>query len=290
MNVSLVVNPIAGNKAYKSIKKLESLLRGKVSLTTFVTENKGDAFDFAKEQKDSGRIIVAGGDGTVNEVINGILSSNNADIKNASIAIVPLGTANVMAKELGIPEEIEKALELSLQGTPKRISLGRINGKYFSLMAGIGFDGETVLGVKSGLFKKVLGKGAYVLSGLNTLMKYHPPRITLKTMKEETSGYTAVISNARCYGGKFYLTPDASITEPVLDICLFRNNTRRGIARLISGVLRNRHLNDSDVSHFKASEIEISSPGIVHVQIDGDYFGTLPVKIETVKDALNLIW
>ncbi len=290
MNASLVVNPVAGNKAYKSIDSIEEHLKGKFSLRTFVTGKKGDAFNFAKNMEETGRIIVAGGDGTINEVINGILSSKNLDAARISLAIIPVGTANVMAKELGIPEDIEKASQLCLKGTAKKISLGRINDRYFSLMAGIGFDGDAVYGVSDNFLKKFIGKGAYIISGIKSLINYDPQTIKFKNGNDEYTGYMAVISNARCYGGHFHVTPDASITEPTLDICVYDNKTRRGLLKFVAGVLKKTHLKNKDVNYFKTSEIEISSPGTVHVQIDGDYYGTLPVKIEVVRDALNLIW
>ena len=107
------------------------------------------AFNFTKDIRNADRIIIASGDGTINEVINGIRNSQNRDLINTPVALVPLGTTNVLAKELGIPEKIEKAVDLALNGAAHKISLGRINGRCFSLMAGIGFDGETVLGVKA---------------------------------------------------------------------------------------------------------------------------------------------
>ncbi len=135
MNINLIVNPIAGNKALRSIKNIEDLLNKKASLTTFITQKKGDAELFAKQISSqfsvpsSQLIIVAGGDGTFNEVINGILSSKESAAKKkiVPIAFIPLGTTNVLAKELNIPENVGKAVHLALTGTAKKISLGRIN-------------------------------------------------------------------------------------------------------------------------------------------------------------------
>ena len=290
MKASLVVNPVAGNKAFKSISRIEALLREKVSLKTFITRKRGDAFAFAKELSNTDLIIIAGGDGTFNEVINGILSSGNPEPNKIPLALIPVGTANVMAKELYIPENIEKAVELALTGAARKISLGRINGRYFSLMAGIGFDGTAVLGVKDNLIKKIWGKSAYIISGIKALKGYDPPLIEIKTAEHEVSGYTAVIGNVRCYGGYFYVTPQASLTEPVLDVCVFKGRTRKALLRFIGGVIRKKHLNIEDVLYLKAGEIEITSTGTVHIQIDGDYFGTLPAKIDVVKDAVSLIW
>ncbi len=309
MNVNLIVNPIAGSRASRSIKKIEDLLRKKTSHTTFITQKKGDAELFAREissefrgdknlppyspldkggQQGGVLIIVAGGDGTFNEVINGLLSSGESAFQ-PSLAFLPLGTTNVLAKELNIPENIEGAIHLALTGTPKKISLGRINGRYFTLMAGIGFDGETVFRLKSSI-KKISGKGAYILSGIGTLIKYNPPLITIKTSEGMVTGYTAVVGKAKCYGGNFHVTPKASLTEPVLDLCLFQGKTRKDLLRFVNGVIRKRHLNFKDVFYGKFLELEITSNEKVHIQIDGDYFGTLPAKIDVVKDAVSLVW
>ena len=296
MNVNLIVNPIAGNKALRSIKNIEDLLNKKASLTTFITQKKGDAELFAKQISSqfsvpsSQLIIVAGGDGTFNEVINGILSSKESAAKKkiVPLALIPLGTTNVLAKELNIPENVGEAVHLALTGTAKKISLGRINGRYFALMAGIGFDGEAVLRAKDSM-KKISGKEAYIFSGINALIKYNPSLIEVKTSEGTFTGYTAVVGKAKCYGGNFHVTPQASLTEPLLDLCLFKGKTRKDLIRFISGVIRERHLNFNDVFYGKFSELEITSNKEVHVQIDGDYFGTLPAKIDVVKDAISLV-
>lgn len=288
MDVSLVINPIAGNRAFRFIKRIEDLFRKRASLATFITKKRGDAFAYAREVQGTELIVVAGGDGTFNEVINGLLSGGRAG--GVALAFLPLGTTNVLAKELGIPEDIEKAVQLALTGTPKKICLGRINGRYFSLMAGIGFDGETVYGVRGNLIKKISGKGAYILSGIKTLFRYSPPPIRIRTPGKEITGYTAIIGKASCYGGYFRVTPKASLTEPVLDLCVFTGNRRRDFLRYVIGVVRKRHLSFTDVVYEKCAEIEATSPGTVHIQIDGDYFGTLPARIDVVPDAISLIW
>ncbi|MEK7238106.1 MAG: diacylglycerol kinase family protein, partial [Nitrospirota bacterium] len=273
MNVNLIVNPIAGNKALRSIKNIEDLLNKKASLTTFITQKKGDAELFARQITSEFRgdnpplppftkggqggdlVIIAGGDGTFNEVINGMLSSKESAAKKkiVPLAFIPLGTTNVLAKELNIPEDVGKAVHLALTGAAKKISLGRINGRYFALMAGIGFDGETVLRVKDSI-KKISGKEAYIFSGIKALIKYNPSLIEIKTSEGTFTGYTAVAGKARCYGGNFHVTPQASLTEPLLDLCLFKGKTRKDLVRFIIGVIRGRHLNFNDVFYGKFSE------------------------------------
>jgi YegS/Rv2252/BmrU family lipid kinase len=289
LHVSLVVNPAAGSNSYKYIHQIESCLKTQSFFDTCITGKKGDAYEFARGVSGSDLIIIAGGDGTINEVINGILSSDTAVRRGVPLAVIPLGTANVLAKELNIPEKIEDALKLALTGSAQMVSLGRINGRYFSLMTGIGFDADTVAGVKDGAVKRILGKGAYIVSGINVLRKYEPALITVRTPDHELSGYTAVIGNSHFYGGRYSITPKASIREPLLDICVFRGKKRIDMLRYIRGVLTCKHLDFEDVSYVKASEVEVISEDIVHVQVDGDYLGMLPAKIDVIKDAVSFV-
>jgi diacylglycerol kinase (ATP) len=290
LNASLIVNPAAGNKAHRVIGKIETLLKQDADLQTFITEKKGDAFEFARNLAGTDRVIVAGGDGTFNEVINGVLASSDTKLKEVPLALIPLGTTNVLAKELHIPERVEKAVQLALTGSPHKVSLGRINGWFFASMAGIGFDAETVLGVKNNLIKKTSGKAAHIVSGFKVLRSYTPPLITIKTLGNEYTGYVTIIGNASNYGGYFSVTPNTSVIEPLLAVCIFSGRTRKDLLRFVAGVIRKRHLNFKDVSYFKASGLEVTSDGTVHVQVDGDYFGTLPAKIDAVKDAISLVW
>ncbi len=290
MNASLILNPAAGNKAYRAISKIETLLKQGAVLKTFITEKKRDAFEFAENLTDTDRVVVAGGDGTLNEVINGILASSDTKLKEVPLALIPLGTTNVLAKELHIPGRIDKAVELALKGTPRKVSLGRVNGWYFASMAGIGFDAETVLGVKNNLVKKTSGKAAHIVSGFKVLKSYDPPLIRVTTMGNEYTGYVCIAGNSRNYGGYFSVTPNTSVIEPLLAVCIFSGRTRKDLLRFITGVIRKKHLNFKDVSYFKASGLDVTSDGTVHVQVDGDYFGTLPAKIDAVKDAISLVW
>jgi len=301
LRINLVINPIAGNRAFRSIKRIEALLRKRASLTVYITRHKGDAMAYAQRGHDADMLIVAGGDGTFNEVVNGLINSDN----DMPLAFLPLGTTNVLAKELGIPEDIEKAIELALTGTPKKICVGRIvithhpssnlpDGgqvtRHFCLMAGIGFDGEAVFRVRDNIIKKLSGKGAYIFSGLRTWLGYSPSPIMVKTPDGEFKGYTAIIGKASCYGGYHKVAPLASLTEPLLDLCLFKGGSRSDILRYVYGVITGRHLDYKDVVYGKYSEIEITSDDTVHIQIDGDYLGTLPAKIDVIPDAVRLIW
>jgi YegS/Rv2252/BmrU family lipid kinase len=296
-DIILIGNPIAGGGSLKKIKMAVNILENwGFDVRLMLTAQKGDAESFARQIGQESEIrsqeclvIVAGGDGTYNEVANGLAHSN------IPMAILPLGTTSVLAKELKIPSTIERALNIALDGKVQTIHLGRItcrtlNSKlltrHFLLMAGIGFDGEAVYGVNERI-KKITGKGAYILSGLKTILRYNPSQITLKYDSQQKSGYNAIIGKASCYGGDFKVTPDAKLTEPFFYVFLMHQKGRFNLIRYISGIIKGSHLKLKDISYFRASEIEIQ--GNAHIQIDGDYLGTTPAKIDVVPDALKLI-
>lgn len=337
-NIVLIGNPIAGGGALRKIKKAVNILKNKgFNVNLMLTSQKGDAESFArrisieqqssraveqqKELSDSNSLLVttdssllviaAGGDGTYNEVANGLVHSD------IPMAILPLGTTCVLAKELGIPSTIEKALDIAINGREQTVHIGRITcnklahssslidanltishepstishtvTRYFLLMAGIGFDGEAVFGIKEKL-KRYSGKGAYILSGLKALLKYNPSSIVISLRNGETkkTGYTAIVGKASCYGGTFKITPDARLTDPYLYVFVTHNKGRFDLLRYVAGIIKGTHLSFKDISYCSASEIEIQ--GNAHIQIDGDYIGTTPAKIDVVPDALKIIF
>ncbi|MEW6213799.1 MAG: hypothetical protein AB1478_01135, partial [Nitrospirota bacterium] len=164
---------------------------------------------------------------------------------------------------------------------------GRGGFRLFCLMAGIGFDGEAVLGINEKI-KKISGKGTYIYSGLKTLSKFNPSELTFDIDGKTYSGYSAVIGKAAKYGGNFKVTPDARLIDPSFYICIFKGKKRSDIFRYVFGIAVGIHLRFEDVEYLKATTIEIN--GHAHIQIDGDYFGMTPAKVEVVPNALRLVY
>ncbi|MEW6161724.1 MAG: diacylglycerol kinase family protein [Nitrospirota bacterium] len=293
--IVLIFNPTAKRASDKKIARAFHFLKSKgYKVEVLFTEQKGDAESLAREaiKESPSMIIVAGGDGTFNEVINGIAGSE------IPMAILPLGTTNVLAKELSVPEVVEDAMEVALSSAPRTVSLGRIVqssalsnservSRYFCLMAGIGFDGEAVFRTNETL-KKISGKGAYIYSGIKTLSGFNPGELIFDIDGRTYSGYSAVISKAAKYGGNFKITPDAKLTNPLLYICLFKGKKRLDILRYVFGIIVGRHLRFRDVEYVKATTVEVK--GNAHVQIDGDYFGKTPAKVEIVPNIVRLLF
>lgn len=291
-SIILICNPAAKRTSERKIDLAARFLKSKgYEVEKLFTKQRGDAENLAREaiKKSPSFIIAAGGDGTWNEVTNGIAGSE------IPMAILPLGTTNVLAKELGIPENVEGALEIAVSRTPKTVSIGKILythhsplvQRYFVLMAGIGFDGETVFGINDTL-KKFSGKGAYIYSGIETLLRLNPVELTFDIDGKSYSGYSAIIGKAAKYGGNFKITPDARLTDPSFYICLFKGNKRLDIVRYVFGIATGSHLRFKDIVYLKAEHVEIN--GKSHIQIDGDYLGMTPAKVEVAPNMLRLVY
>jgi len=291
-SIVLIFNPTAKNASGRKIAKASHFLRSRgYKAEILFTEQKGHAESLAREavKESPSLIIAAGGDGTFNEIVNGIAGSE------IPMAILPLGTTNVLAKELGLPETVDGAMEVAVRGTPKTVSIGKISitchstlvTRYFLLMAGIGFDGEAVFRINETL-KKISGKGAYIFSGFKTLSVFNPDKLILDMDGKTYTGYSVIISKVAKYGGNFKITPDARLTDPFFYVCLFKGKGRLDILRYVTGVVAGKHLGFRDVEYVRAKNINVE--GDAHIQIDGDYFGRSPARIELVPDTVRLVF
>ncbi len=287
MRIKLIGNPRAGIEAKGRIGSCERYLRESgAEVSTFITEKRGDAEKWAKEAIVEGvdRIVVAGGDGTINEVINGVAGSS------IPVGIIPLGVSNVLALELGIPLNTERASDIAFKGNVRPVPLGLSNGRYFFLMAGVGFDAEVVCRLNMRL-KRYLGKLTYILAGIKVIFSYKPATIRIITDAGELlDGYSAVIGKSKFYGGKFTITSEAGIEKEELDLCLFQNGRRRDILRYVLGIIARKHLRFKDILYRKVRGLRITSEGRVPVQLDGDCFRELPINISIKQNAVRLIF
>ncbi|MDQ7787959.1 MAG: diacylglycerol kinase family lipid kinase [Thermodesulfovibrionales bacterium] len=290
--IVIICNPAAKKASEKKLENACRYLRDRGhEVESFLTRQRGEAELLARDllKKNPSLVLAAGGDGTFNEVMNGLAGSV------IPMAILPLGTTNVLAKELGVPEHAEHAVDFALSRYPHTIALGRITlthssppvSRYFCLMAGIGFDGAVVHGVNETL-KKFSGKGAYIFSGFKTLFMLKLSGLQLTIDGKMRSCFSVLIGNVAKYGGNFSVTPDADIADPALSVCFFQGKRRADVVRYVLGILWGRHLQFHDVSHTKATALEVR--GSAHIQIDGDYLGMTPATIEIVPNILRLVY
>lgn len=287
----VIHNPVAGgSRARRFAATLEVLERRGHHVAVQTTAGPGDAGRLARSALARGhrRIVVAGGDGTVDEAINALAGSA------AELAILPLGTANVLAAEIGLelhPAEIARCI---LDGPAHRISLGRIRGadgepRLFSIMAGVGFDAHVVAGVDLAL-KRRIGKAAYIWESLRQLRRFAFPRYHVTLDDGFFEAASVVVAKGHFYAGRYVCAPEARLRAPELHVCLFeRAGPWAALAYLVAlqrGTLPERR--DYRILTC-GTGLRIAGPVGDPVQADGDAVAALPVEIDVLPDALALV-
>lgn len=250
-----------------------------------ITGSAEDASLFARRictEEHEPFIVAGGGDGTINGVVNGLVPGR------ATLGVLPLGTANVLAKELRI-RSLHEAVEKIVGQRSRPVSVGKLEsaGKttYFLLMAGVGFDGAVVEGVRLAE-KRLVGKGAYFFSALRVLAGWDRQMFSICIDGNEMLCHGAVICNASRYGGNFILAPEAEIFTSDLQVVCVKNSRLTTYLRLIAGLAAGR-VSGEGLAVVRGREIEIS--GEKAVQLDGDFHCRGPVRITSVENFLNII-
>lgn len=285
----IIANPVAGRKRGSALEEVSDILRsGGLDPVVQFTARRGDAEEFARRAGEikPDILFVAGGDGTVNEAVNGHAGSD------IPLAILPVGTTNVLALEIGIPFDAGRAASRALVGTPHRVRLGRItvrglSPRYFILMAGIGFDAKVVHGLNDEI-KKYTGKAAYVISGLRAIAGWQGNPISAKAEGKSLDATTVIVQNGRKYAGDFNLAPEADIGKPGLHAIVFDGRSRIDLLWYVANIVIGRHLSLPTVQCIECMSIRVE--GTAHIQIDGDYFGESPALIETAQETVNLLY
>jgi len=227
-------------------------------------------------------LIVSGGDGTLHDVLPRVVQAS------IPVAILPTGTANVFARELGIPKKLEAALDVIRTGQRRKLRLGIADNRLFHLMAGVGIDGYIIRKV-SPSSKKSLGIIAFWLAGFRRFWSYPLKRFGVEIDGNKQEATFAVISNTRFYGGHLKITPDACIFDESLDVCLFKSLSHLAYLRYLWGVLVGSHIHYSDVFYKKAKRIKIQPfPGL-SCQLDGEPLSNLPTSFEVAKESIEIV-
>ncbi|MGH8545632.1 MAG: diacylglycerol/lipid kinase family protein, partial [Gammaproteobacteria bacterium] len=222
-------------------------------------------------------------DGTVNETINGLARSG------LPLALIPLGTANVLAAEIGLRTDPATVARCVALGQPRPIALGAADGRRFILMAGAGFDANVVAGV-SGPMKRWLGKGAYVLAALRQLLGAGLPVYEVRTDNTVHHAASVIVANARHYGGRFVCAPEASLESDTLQVCLFERGGRLAAIGYGLALVTGRLPDLASYRLIEARRIELRGRPGEPLQGDGDIIGQLDVAIEVLPRALDLIY
>ncbi|MEQ9639253.1 MAG: diacylglycerol kinase family lipid kinase [Alphaproteobacteria bacterium] len=290
LRLVVIYNPVAGRRRPGFFDAtLSALLRHGCTVELRETTGPGDATRLADTARAEGfeRIVVAGGDGTINEVVNGLAQPGP---EAPPLAVIPLGTANVLARELGLPTKPDQLARVIAAGEAKPVALGRAGERHFTLMAGAGFDAWVVNSVDSKL-KARFGKGAYVLMSLWHILTYRRRLYAVDIDGQPCMAASVVVSNARHYGGPFVIAPAADLSQPSLQVCLFEHAGRWHAIRYSVALLTGRLAKLADVRLVEGNRVRISGREAGEpVQLDGDIVADLPCEIAVRRDVLRLVY
>ena len=266
----LILNPKA--KSEKGRRALKFIMANATRFTIYATRSREEAIDLAHKFVRDGEdlVIAAGGDGTLNAVIEGLAGSQTA------LGVFPTGTMNVFAREMGIPyDKLENAMEVIDGGHSQEVDLFAMNGAPFVQMAGVGFDAQ-VIEETTWESKKRLGPFAYLFAATKVL-RAKPPKLTVTCSDgRKLEGVAMLVGNGSLYGGQFPLFKNASNSDNLLDVVVFREAGYQFVKDSLTGLVKggiHPHSHGDSVEYVQAAGLKVTSAEEVPVEIDGELWG-----------------
>lgn len=294
MRACVIFNPTAkGDKARHFREHLDTVAR---DATLLQTTGPGDAGRLAAQAVRDGfdTVVAAGGDGTLNEVVNGLASEPDAPGR-VRLGVLALGTVNVFARELGLPLKFEAGWEIVLKGKEKRVDLAKAEWgdgaakrvRYFCQLAGAGLDARAIE-LMDWRLKKRIGPLAYVVAGVKVLFE-KSAEIKVSGVGWETRGQLVLMGVGKLYGGRFQLFPEARLDDGELHGCVFARANLLTVAWVLPVLLLRGKLPESAVKRFLGATVSLEADGKVPFEVDGELVGKLPVKLSVEPRRLRVI-
>ncbi|WP_085521091.1 diacylglycerol kinase [Tuberibacillus sp. Marseille-P3662] len=286
----LIYNPTSGREAMRKNVAyiLDRLENAGFEASAHATKGEGDATVAASQAVEShfDLVVAAGGDGTINEVVNGLAEQPH----RPTFGILPMGTTNDFARAINMPRDIVRACDVLCEGVSMPIDVGKVNDKYFINISGGGKLTELTYDVPSKL-KTMLGQLAYYLKGMEMLPSIKPTRVRIEYDGRlvEDDIMLFLISNTNSVGGFEKLAPDAKMNDGMFDLLILRKMNLAEFVRLARLALRGEHLQDSKVIYAKANRIKVYSEETMQLNIDGEHGGDLPGNFVNLYHHLQMI-
>jgi len=290
----LILNPSSGReRGPEHLDLLQAALTPHFDeVSTAVTAGDGDAERAAVAAAADGceALFIAGGDGTVNEAMNGLAASGA--LEKLAVGIVPFGTGNDFAAALGIPVDVPAALDVLLARKEVRVDLGEVNGRVFVNTSGGGFIGEVSVAVTPQL-KTVAGRLAYLIGGAQALLEFAPVAATItiqpNAVRMTQELYAFAVCNSRLIGGGRLIAPDAVIDDGLLDVCLIEAMSSFDFIALARKVAAGDHVNDPRVRYVQASSIRIEFDREIRINTDGEVFPATVCEYSILPRAATFV-
>ena len=292
--VKFIINPSSGRQTME--KKIDTLCKLLLDdgfiVSKFFTEKKYDAMLEAKKtcEGDYDLIIACGGDGTVNEVVKGIMKSN----RKIPLAILASGTVNDFASYLNIPKNINEFFLMIKNGNTINIDIGKVNDDdYFVNVAAGGLLTNVGYQVQPDI-KAILGRMAYYFEGIRELTLQNLDPIKVKIVSEEYCNEEEIllflISNSSSIGGFKKLAPEADVLDGLLDVVIIKKSAVSDLANIFINVLTGDHINHPNVIYYKTKAVYLDTfNDDVSIDIDGEYGGKLPAKFQVIPRGIEIL-
>jgi YegS/Rv2252/BmrU family lipid kinase len=278
----IILNPAAkGDKAQRWRERIRSAFPQAALWETEGPEH-GNTLARKAAQEGYDTVIAAGGDGTLNEVVNGLAGSD------VQLGILPIGTVNVFAMELGMPMRFEDAVACLKSAKVRRLDLPSANDHYFIQLAGVGLDAQ-ILQATDLSFKKALGPISYFLTATHVAGQKPPELVCHDEKIGEIKGSFVLVGNGRFYGGPFRFFPHADLSDGWLDVCVFENSSYLDILRYLQGILTGQHTRFKDVHYFQSKKLLVTSDQSVPMEADGELIGHIPVEFAIRSQGLKVL-
>jgi YegS/Rv2252/BmrU family lipid kinase len=303
-NWFIIVNPNAGNgKGKKDWNRISGLLeRNSIVFEAKFTERKGQAIEFAREATANGfrKLVSVGGDGTLNEVVNGIFTQDNCSPQEVSVGMIPVGTGNDWGRMFGIPTMYEGAVKVLKENKTMPHDIGLIsfyNGniqdkRYFINIAGLGFE---ALVVRKTNIKKDKGRSSraiYFYNLLSSLLSYKKiiSELTIDGKTSSCKVFSINVGNGRYCGGGMRQTPDALPDDGLLDITVIRDMSRIEVIKSLKLLYDGTILSHQLVDGYRSNNLKVTSNQVMFAEADGETLGHTPVEFSIIPAGINVIY
>jgi diacylglycerol kinase (ATP) len=282
VKLAIIFNPAARGEKARSLEEKVRSLTGPD--TPLFTSRPGETVALARQLAQEGHstIVAAGGDGTINEVVNGIAGLD------VSLGILPTGTMNILACELGLPTtQLEQCWEIIQRGFTRSIDLAMANDQYFVQLAGIGLDALVVRETDLNM-RKTIGPISYIFAAAQIIGRPAPRLEICFNERETMGGCFVLVGNGRFYGGPLSFFPKAKNDDGLLDVLVFKHQGYLDIIRYLQGVLIGNHADFADIEYRQIHSLRVISDRRIPVEVDGEVSFHTPVQFRVGPSKLRV--
>ncbi|MGH6857097.1 MAG: diacylglycerol/lipid kinase family protein [Methylocella sp.] len=286
-SIIILANPRAGSFSRRKVEGIASILRRHgLQVEICYTKQSGEISRIVEERcAEVDAIAIHGGDGSINEAIAGLHRRRG---RRPVLIVIPGGTADVLANELDLPVAATRIAQSIINGKTLPLHYGLANGRPFFLMASAGFDAAVVYAISPGL-KQVMGKFAFVVAAVRLVFREKLPDVLVEAEGQTIRCRLAIVTNSACYGGGYLISPDNSVIRPGLRLIALTDDNFLALLRAGWRVITGRVEDGAEFFVRSITTVRLAGDRPVLVQIDGEAFGTTPVELEPVAEALRIV-